>query len=860
MAASWRGLAFVLTMAAWLPASIHTGSLDSGWWGTKEALQLRQAAADSIRHGKFDEAERLYGTGVDLGARHRDPLAQAWFLDGVGSARLAQLHLRSAADAYLDAKAWAEKARDRAALGAIDADLASVYEQTGDFDSALSAAREARAIAPSGAYYRPQVLFLLGRLLSNSDSIPLYRDGIEAARRAAPATDPNHVLEAYGWDLLCQALVQSDDLNGADAAEQNSLALRLKSDRRDLAFSDWLSGGIRLRQAEQSPEGPARDRLLVEAEDFTRQATLQNRQPPAYHLAYQQGRILLAQHRTRQALEALEQAVIEGQRWRLGLVPTLSTIDGAAASLQIRIFDSFIETAADYGLRTGQKRWIEESLEAAELNRAVNLRESAQKVPALSPEYREVLAHVEAEETRLLRTGASASPLADRLRLELTELEAKTGLRFSSNIAENFPSHASLIHFQQSLGDSGILLSFALGERESFLWAVTRNSLNVYRLPPKGEIVSTVREFRHAVESDGSARGDRPNTEVRPGFEALGEQLYHTLFGQLRPAEASKTGWQISAESALLEVPFAALVVDQIVDPQILDREQHKLVHPYKPWSGRNVFLAEKHSLQVKAGALLPGKYSLPSSSGFVSVGDPIYNLADPRVSTRAAYSWAGSSWFLAGFGTPDGQLNRLPGTRPEVELSAAAWQASSTQKAGPAPTVLEGSAATRQRLFEAISPAPAVIHLATHALTAPAGGEAFLALTLGPDGRPEMLGANEIRTLDVPGSVVVMTGCATAPSQVRPGLALAGLVRAWTIAGAAAVVATEWPVRDSAGSALLERFYVHLRAASNASPEAAVAEALRLAQVESIGSNAASYWAAYQVFTGQAGAGRISP
>lgn len=852
MATSPRGLAFVLTMAAWLPASIHTGLLHSGWWGTTEAYQLRQAARNSISQGKFEQAERFYLTGLELGARHRDPLAQAWFLDGVGSARLALLHLRSAAEAYLEAKAWAEKARDRAALGAIDADLASVYEQTGDFDSALSAAQEARAIAPPGAYYRPQVLFLLGRLLADPASIPLFKDGIEAAHQAL-AKDPSQVVvEAYGWDLLCQALVQSGDLEGADAAEQSSLALRLKWDRRDLAFSDWLSAGVRLRQAEQSPQGRARDRLLAQAEDFTRQAALPSRQPPAYHLAYQRGRILLAQHRTPQALEALEQAVVQAQRWRLGIVPTLGTIDGAATNLQTRIFDGFIQTAADYGLRTGQKRWIEESLEAAELNRAVNLRESAQNAPVLSPEYREVLAQLEAEESRLLQTKSSASPLADRLRLELTELEARAGLGFSPNIAENFPSHTSLIHFQESLSGSEILLSFALGDRESFLWAVTRNSLNVYRLPPESEIVSTVREFRDAVEADSSVEVDRP------GFETLGGQLYHTLFGQLRAAEAAKPDWQISAESALLEVPFAALVVDQ-----------EKLVEPDRPRSGRNVFLAEKHSLQVKAGALLPGKLPPFSSSGFVSVGDPIYNLADPRLIGQtwaghawAGHTWIGNSWFSGGFRTPDGQLNRLPGTRLEVELSAASWtsaQKTGTQEPGPVPIVLEGSAATRERFLQAISPAPAVIHLATHALSAAAGEEAFLAFTLGPDGRPEMLGTKEIRTLHVPGSVVVMTGCATAPSQVRPGLGLAGLVRAWTVAGAAAVVATEWPVRDSAGSVLLQNFYGHLRRASSTSPEAAVAEALRLAQVESIGSSAASSWAAYQVFTGRAGAGRTS-
>ena len=117
---------------------------------------------------------------MELAARHHDPAAQAWFLDGVGSSRLAGLHYRGALDAYLGAKALAETARDRNALGAIDADLASVYQQMGDFDSALRSAEEAQAVTRglTEVYYRPQLLLLLGSLREDSSSIPLYREAI----------------------------------------------------------------------------------------------------------------------------------------------------------------------------------------------------------------------------------------------------------------------------------------------------------------------------------------------------------------------------------------------------------------------------------------------------------------------------------------------------------------------------------------------------------------------------------------------------------------------------------------------------------------------------------------------------------
>jgi hypothetical protein len=62
MAPPSRGLVFVLTswVVAWPAASIRTGSPDSGWWGTQEALTLRQAARPPTPSGDFAGSERVY--------------------------------------------------------------------------------------------------------------------------------------------------------------------------------------------------------------------------------------------------------------------------------------------------------------------------------------------------------------------------------------------------------------------------------------------------------------------------------------------------------------------------------------------------------------------------------------------------------------------------------------------------------------------------------------------------------------------------------------------------------------------------------------------------------------------------------
>jgi CHAT domain-containing protein len=100
---------------------------------------------------------------------------------------------------------------------------------------------------------------------------------------------------------------------------------------------------------------------------------------------------------------------------------------------------------------------------------------------------------------------------------------------------------------------------------------------------------------------------------------------------------------------------------------------------------------------------------------------------------------------------------------------------------------------------------------------------------------------------LHVPGALVVMTGCASGAGDVQAGAGLLGLSRAWMMAGARAVVATNWPVPDMDGD-LIPAFYRYLRSESTS-------EALRRATVDMIHSGtwqaSPSYWASFRVTGG---------
>jgi len=162
---------------------------------------------------------------------------------------------------------------------------------------------------------------------------------------------------------------------------------------------------------------------------------------------------------------------------------------------------------------------------------------------------------------------------------------------------------------------------------------------------------------------------------------------------------------------------------------------------------------------------------------------------------------------------------------------------------------VLEGTAATRDAFLNTTAGTPSVIHLATHVLTADTQKkQAFLAFSAGPGGSPELVATSEVARLNVRGTLVVMTGCASGTGDVVAGAGILGLTRAWLVAGATGVVATGWKVEDTATN-LLPNFYRHLQ-------KHTAAEALRRSQVEMLHSGNwqadPAYWASYQ-FTGVA-------
>jgi CHAT domain-containing protein len=924
MATITRCLCLFLTL--WMagskrPAVPWTVASDP-WWGTEEALEIKRSVERLRGARDFAGAEAVDRRGYDLARLRHDDCASFSFLTGIGAARLFEFRYRAALDAFLGARDMAQRCGDPYAAGVSGVNLSSLYLQTWDIDSAVRAAevgiansknaRRSGAKAPNTSFRLP-LLLQLGRLhqmLGDDRAAGFFEQAIEEARAQGDIAQ-----EARAWDVLGEERLRlanagrvdlqadepqgsgqdfparnSSDLHLAEHHFNQAFRLRLLGDRADLGFSYARLGALKLAQRELDPAGQFTDRAL--AAEAKGEAGL-----PRYLLTHQRGEIRLALGDTVGALHDFAAAADQARLWRREVLPAPGSLVAANVELEKRIFQSFTETAAEEGLRTGDARLAAESFRAVELNRAESLRESQALAAVwrgkLPPEYWQNLAELRAEWSKTGHgdgPGGSSSGRSEQLQLELTEMEAQAGLgsltnKFANKF-ENFHGRTSLIHFQQGLSKSELFLSVYLGDHGCYLWVVTRTTLSMHRLPAAKAIRSAVKRFREAVRRDADPDGRSRGSDDQA--EQMGSRLYADLFGGLSAWEADHPEWLLSLDDALFQLPFAALVTEVR--------------------SSKMKYLVEQHSVQIVPGALsligyltganrefrgvadgrvgknsqyylqedrrFPPEGTDSKPGWFLGVGDPVYNTADPRwTAPRSARGWGAShpahpsaggfrGWFAYGAtaGVDGvGQLSRLVGSASEVESSARNWGTSSG-------TLLMGRDALRDRFLALAARRPAIIHLATHVVAPDATGltnglrsgakgrrtDALIVFGLDPMshdplGQTRALSTSEVGMLNVPGAVVSMTGCESGEGDIQAGAGLLGLTRAWQIAGARAVIATGWPVSDTNGE-LFAAFYRYLR---NATP----AEALRRSQVEMIHSgtwrSAPRYWASYQVTGG---------
>ncbi|MBX9601805.1 MAG: CHAT domain-containing protein [Bryobacteraceae bacterium] len=773
---------------------------------------LRDQARELVRllaERRFDAAQQAAEQGFDLARRLRNPRYEVMFLGNLAQVHYRAFRYRTTLRLYLSAAEIARKARSWDDLARVHTALSSVYLEFADANAALLAiqnamracARLADAADAAAATLRLEVTLQAATVFSelgrSRESEELYEDGIERARAMdAPAR------EAWAWDKLGVSRLKRGELDAAEDAHSRAYALRLRRQPDEISLSRFRLSVLRLEQGDAAAAGLLLERAFRDYDFLSR--TL-----PPYVLHHHRARVSAALGGQDAALEAYRDALHHARRWRNELPKADPFWNSSNSALYRGMLGEYVSLGAGVAMERKdddlKKRILLdlEDIRSSTFQHAVSARGSGSPLPAV---YWDRVSELRRLETRLLE-GFSAAEARRclELRLELAELESLAAGTFSTRESENFHTWNSLILSPgRAQGKERAFFSFAEGKANCYVWSVTSDGIQLRKLPGSAELRRQVAEFRDAVEGN------------RPEALRLGRNLYRLLFADSDAQSSAE--WVLSLDEPLFDLPFAALVAGDD--------------------GGRPVFLVERHSLRHVFGLV---QFRPPAGRGgdFIGVGDPVYNRADDRYQT---VSWTGG---LLRRG-PVAELNRLVGSGPEVQWAAKNWT-------GGEALVMTGSSVSPAGLARMLTGFTGTVHLATHVVPTTARGEAMIALGLNQDGQQEAWTVQDVAALQIPGALVVLSGCESGGGAPAPGAGLVGLARAWLIAGAAEVVGAQWPVPDHHGE-IWKLYYQSLNATGRGNPGNAAA-ALQRAQISMLRSRSwqagSRSWAGYRVLEG---------
>jgi CHAT domain-containing protein/tetratricopeptide (TPR) repeat protein len=368
----------------------------------------------------------------------------------------------------------------------------------------------------------------------------------------------------------------------------------------------------------------------------------------------------------------------------------------------------------------------------------------------------------------------------------------------------------SVAELQASLPTDSALLEYYLGERQSYLWLVLRESVQSFRLPPRSTIETLASRTANRF---GQILDRRRSPQLQAAFEADLRRLSGVLLGSLRdtPLPARLI---LVLDGALHRVPMAALRL---------------------PNARESLGLSFDLVQAPSAAYLLAGRPPRPASSypgAVLALADPVFSATDPRVNATA-----GSA------ATPRSNLPRLAFT---AELDVLAARLSPTRL-----RVLKGFDAAPASLRRLKLGDFAVLHWSTHAFIDDRIPElSRVALSMvDRHGKPVdgYIRPHDFADFRLDGSIVVLSSCETALGKEVLGEGLAGFSSSLLSAGASQLVVALTKVDAEASSVFFAETYRRFFGPQPAGMEHALTEARRTLARSARWSDP-YYWASFTI------------
>lgn len=864
----------------------------SGWTLTQLGYAYAALGESRLAVKAFEQAAQCYQRYNELGQGSENStkewhLGTAFCLRGLGRIHALAGEKQQAIDALTSALAHYQGAGDDYYTPLLLNDLGELYASLGEREQAFELYNQALKLVKrmGSRASEAQTLYLIGRwheaawhevagnqaaLESLEQAKRHFRQALRLRRevgdRRGEAATLNglgdiatvrrnhaHALELYTEALAIQRQI-GDRYGEGFALNGGGVSYAALGDQPQA--SAWLQEALALRRAIGDREGEAQ--TLYQLARLT--ARLTNHSPG------QPGKLHEARALIEAALQLTEfiRAGVLSQELRAYYLGTVGDYYEFYTELLMRLHER--EPAAGYqalALRAtelARARSLLELLAEAQ----VDLRADAPaELLARERELRQRLS-AQAENQLRLQTGllpagprtreqlALAAKSLKALNLEYQEVRARLRTASPRYAALMQPQPLAAAELQQLLDPDTLLLEYGLGKERSFLWAVTREQVTSYVLPPRAEINAAARQVYELLTARNSfdtretaaqrrARIARADAELPAASRALSQLVLAPAAAQL-----GRKRLLIVAQEALLFVPFAVLPEGGTPPPE---GEKPGTLHTGgKAGDPGFNYLLERHeivhlpSASTLAWLRTPDRQRPRAPKTVALLADPVFSENDARVLAKRTLATPKLSAtqnttlmrtlrdLMDRDSKPELQVDRLPGTRWEAEQIAAMV---------PARERLEAVDFAANRAL-ALSPELSqyrIVHLATHALintVHPALSGIVLSL-VDERGQPQngFLSALEIYNLKLASELVVLSACQTGLGKEVRGEGLIGLTQSFLYAGTPRVVVSLWSMQDKATAVLMKRYYQQLLSPKPAGQPASPAALLRATQLE---------------------------
>jgi tetratricopeptide (TPR) repeat protein/CHAT domain-containing protein len=752
-----------------------------------QALPLRKAVGD--RAGEATTLSNIGGVYSDLGEKQKaldyyaqalplrkavgDRAGEATTLNNIGRVYDALGETQKALDYYAQALPLRKAVGDRAGEATTISNIGSVYSALGENQKALD-------------YY--------------AQSLSLNK---AVGDRAGEATTLNNIGRVYSvlgeTQKALDYFAQSLSLNKAvgDRAGEATTISNIGLVYDDLGEKQKALGYY----AQSLP-------LMKVVGDRSGEATTLNNIANVYR---DQGKLEEALKQINLAIAIVEdlRTKIDSQDLRASYFATVQDYYQLKTDLLMELHQKFPE-----------KGYEKQALETADRSRArgliellteagVTLQSTTESTPVITQERQLQQSLRQIEQQRVVLLSGEHTPTqiealdkkSDLLVAQLQDLT--TRLRATSPAYANlkYPQPLTTNQIQQQVVDPDtVLLQYALGEKQSYLWAVTSNGIKSYTLPSRTAIETAAKPFQSVISTSGNAVSDAKRT---------GDTLYKLI---LSPAAEQLQGKRllIVADGILQTIPFAALPLPNAPEYTPLLKD-HEII---------NAPSASSVAIQRQQ------QYPIGTKTVAV-IADPVFKADDGRVTGKdsptldtcsPAPSNSKGTGTLAQTLPVDLQRNlrdldlrsiqRLPNTQleaaqilalvpPGQRSAACAFSANYERITQPQQTPL-----SQYR----------IVHFATHGFInneRPQFSGLVLSL-VNSKGKPRdgFLRLRDIFNLKLAADLVVLSACQTGLGKDIRGEGIVGLTRGFMYAGSKRVVTSLWNVDDAATAKLMGNFY----------------------------------------------------